>query len=502
MKKRAVIYILRSGLKHYRPPEEGEKLFYWDPKQKILYPKNESITGFNQYILVDSNITTGKTVRETIACLGLPREKVKIRGNPKTELAKKIVDQPMSNGDPDPEKAMLVFAGPAASLKTFLARGLEMTQGIPVIQCGKELQKLTDVGKYGEKLMQKENQNPFIVGELLYPIVQKYTSEKVIILDGPKSVETVLFLSYATHRPVFVFYVYNSDELRQNAIALRTDPDDLYATERDRLFQAGLNRLREEAYAVIDIAEWRTLQLLAEVLELLGYKVSSIAGLPNPFGSKRPILELYRRNVEKLVKKNTVINRDFSELMFHRSYIERLEKHGISLTSKQAEIVALTASAFRIIDDILDEHTIRDDAPAFWTKHGIVRSIYIATLMTVKAWNLSAQLGVGERFLEMFQKCVDAVMYELKIEDGIEKFETFEDWLRAAEREAAFREYLAYLIGKPEKAKEFRAWALHAQAKDDLMGAEKGGREDTDRRLNRPLFKPEWQSKLPPRPDI
>jgi hypothetical protein len=114
----------------------------------------------------------------------------------------------------------------------------------------------------------------------------------------------------------------------------------------------------------------------------------------------------------------------------------------------------------------------------------------------VKAYSICDRLGVGKQFLEMFEKVVDAVEYELLVEDGREENMGFDSWLRAAEREAAFREFLATLAGCPEKGGEFRAWGLKAQAKDDLLGSTKGGREDTEKKLNRILFKPEWEPLL------
>jgi len=93
--------------------------------------------------------------------------------------------------------------------------------------------------------------------------------------------------------------------------------------------------------------------------------------------------------VERLIARKTTIAENFDGFVFHTNYLERLSSRGILLNSVQMEIVLLTASAFRIVDDILDEHEIRDGRQAFWTVHGITRAVYVATLMTVKAWNLA-----------------------------------------------------------------------------------------------------------------
>jgi len=489
---KAMIYVLRGGLKHYQLPSSDERVFYWDLKKKQLWPQNQSLSDFSEYVVVDSNITTTRTVFQTIRNLQLPREKVKIRGNARTKIAEKIIDELIPDGNPDPEKTMIAFAGKSGTMKSFLAKGLEMTRMIPVIQIGKELQRLTDVGEYGEKLAIKEQQNPFVVGELLYPVIQRHNNEKVIIVDGVKSVETATFISFATRRPAFLFFVEIDEELRRQSIRLRSDSDDYFSEEREKLFEQRLQELRKQAYSVINMDDWRALQPLSELFGLLGFRTTRICDIANPFGSKQPLLELYKRNVKKLIAKKTEINDDFSKYIFHRGYIKRLQKHGIQLDLERAEIIGLTATAFRIIDDILDEHEIRKDKPAFWVQHGVSEAVYTATLMTVKAYNLSQKLGLGQEFLEMFRKVIDAVFYELKVEDSAEKFQSFSDWLRAAEREAAFREFLAVLIRQPERTKKFRKWALRAQAKDDLLGNQKGGREDTEIKLKRPLFRKEW----------
>ncbi len=214
---------------------------------------------------------------------------------------------------------------------------------------------------------------------------------------------------------------------------------------------------------------------------------------------QKPLLELYKRNVEKLIEKKIEISNDFKKYIFHKNYPERLKKQGIILDEKRSEIVNLLASGFRMIDDFLDEHSIRENQIAFWRKNGIIKTIYYATLMTVRAYNLAEKEGLSKEFREMFRRVIDGVFYELKIEDGLEECKDYKDWLKAAEREIAFREFLAYLAKVPERVNEFREWAIKAQIKDDLLGAEKGGREDTEIRLKRPIFKREWLKEVEPK---
>lgn len=498
MNKTAVIYILYSGLKYYEKPKQNEDVFYYDPRTNTLYPQSKAVNikNYDKYLLVDSNITTGTTVFSTIRRLGIPESRVEVKGPALTEYASRIVKYIVPSVKPLYNRALIMFAGRSGTIKSFLAKGIGESHGIPVVQVGKIVRKHFDVGKYGEKLAELERDNPFIVGEILYDYVSSY-SDRVVIVDGVKSIETSIFLSYTTRIPKYIYFVEVDESLRREVVALRGDEDDAYDEERNKLFDEKLRELRDQAHGIIDMNDLSTLERLCSVLEAYGYRTTRIAGYPNPFGTKLPILEMYYRNVVKLVEKGVVIQHDLEPFVFHRNYPKRLEeKLGVKLTKTQEDIINYTASAFRIVDDILDENTVRDWRPAFWVKHGFYKSMLIASLMTVKAYELSRGIGLGDKYMEMFRRIVDAVRYELKVEEGRAEFRTFTDWVKAAEREAVFREFLAYLIGMPERAREFYIWGLRAQAKDDLIGETKGGREATERRLRRPLFREEWSREL------
>lgn len=494
---RAVIYVLKSGLKYYTKPGSDEVVFYYDPANKVLYPRSRSLEGFDEYVVVDSNIATGTTVLRAIAELGLPRDRVRIKGTPLTAYARRIVDYPVDQPLPEGNRAIVALAGKPGSLKSFVSKSLEVVHGIPVVQVGKEIvRRGVDVGRYGERLAEVERDNPFFVGELLYDAVAR-VREPLVILDGVKTPETLLFVSFTTRRPAFLFYFEVPEESRRSVVAARGDPDDSHDAERSALFEQGLQRLRDVAHAVVNMNDLRTLRPLCDVLEAYGYRTSTIAGMPNPFASKLPMLELYARSVEKLFEHPHDVPENLDGYVFHRNYPRRLEeKLGVKLAKWQEDVINYTASAFRIVDDILDENTVRDGRPAFWVVHGFYDSMRVAVLMTARAHLLAAEHGLGARYVEMFRRVVDAVRYEIMVEEGRATFTTFEDWLRAADREAAFREFLAYLVGTPERAREFYEWGLRAQAKDDMLGEAKGGREPTERRLRRPLFKEEWAKRL------
>ncbi len=102
-----------------------------------------------------------------------------------------------------------------------------------------------------------------------------------------------------------------------------------------------------------------------------------------------------------------------------------------------------------------------------------------------KVLEAARKLGAERELINAAAKMVEAVKVELELEKT-GRPPTLADWLKAAEREAAFREFAYSLVGLNREAGYVEG--LAAQIKDDLWGAAKGGREDTETRLNRPLI--------------
>ena len=158
----------------------------------------------------------------------------------------------------------------------------------------------------------------------------------------------------------------------------------------------------------------------------------------------------------------------------------------IRVKGEAAKMVQEVATAFRFIDDILDEHDTRWEKPARWVETSPVEALAEAEILTTKALKRAERLGCRKEFLEMFEAVLDAVYYEIDVEEGRAEFISEEDWKRAAGREAHFRAFIGYLKG--EDPVKYYQEGLKAQMKDDVMGAEKGERENTDERLKRPLW--------------
>ena len=154
-----------------------------------------------------------------------------------------------------------------------------------------------------------------------------------------------------------------------------------------------------------------------------------------------------------------------------------MEKYG--LRGEAAKMVQEVATAFRFIDDILDEHDTRWEKPARWVETSPVEALAEAEILTTKALKRAERLGCRKEFLEMFEAVLDAVYYEIDVEEGRAEFISEEDWKRAAGREAHFRAFIGYLKG--EDPVKYYQEGLKAQMKDDVMGAEKGERGEYGR---------------------
>lgn len=83
---------------------------------------------------------------------------------------------------------------------------------------------------------------------------------------------------------------------------------------------------------------------------------------------------------------------------------------------------------------------------------------------------------------------------EIDVEEGRAAFCTEADWERAARREGCFRAFIGFLKGEDPEA--YYCEGLRAQMEDDLHGTVKGGRENTDFRLNRPLWQSTWERQV------
>ncbi len=122
-------------------------------------------------------------------------------------------------------------------------------------------------------------------------------------------------------------------------------------------------------------------------------------------------------------------------------------------------------------------------AEAWWVRREIYLAVVGSVALMVEARRAARRLGTERELISTAAKMVEAVNLELK---RTGRTLTLTDWLKAAEREAAFWEFAYGLAGLDREAGYVEG--LAAQIKDDMRGATNGGRKDAEARLNRPFI--------------
>lgn len=144
----------------------------------------------------------------------------------------------------------------------------------------------------------------------------------------------------------------------------------------------------------------------------------------------------------------------------------------------------------KIVDDLIDEDNVRDHKPAFWIEYGVDATIQQAAYYLARA---RCRAGSAEAFEQAVLAIAKAVELELSFEaPGFTAGDLQVAWLAIVEKEAAFRRYLAFALGCPEKVIQ-AMWldGVAAQILDDSRSAlyGKDGRpENSDERLGRLTF--------------
>lgn len=472
--RRAAVFIYRGGLVYWFDVEADRKFVYC-PDEGQIYPEFYA-ADWDEVVLVDRNVTTGMTLERARLTLKIPEEKCVKAGSVVGDYGRKIVD--IELGREELNGYILAFSGPAGVAKSFLAKGIAYYRGIPYYKVGRYARGLGP-GRYGERLARLESEDPFVLAKFMADDMRDRSKDKpLIIVDGLKTLKSATFLSYALKRPLIGFYI--DADFKERMIKWRQDEDDAYAVERTKLFKEGLEELRR-SFMEITTSDFTTLKPLAEVLGRFGYACPLRAWGWDVFGTKRIWLDVYKRHVLEGRMSNAELDAKCRTINYHHRYVE---KYGLS--GEAAKMVQEVATAFRFIDDILDEHDTRWEKPARWVETSLVEALAEAVVLTTKALKRAEKLGCRREFLEMFEAVLDAVYYEIDVEEGRAEFISEEDWERAAGREAHFRAFIGRLKG--EDPVKYYQEGLKAQMKDDVMGEEKGGRENTDERLKRPLW--------------
>jgi len=463
MKK--VLFIWRSGLKFYELFENYPCAIY-DPKTgKLLYGE---VKPDEKVIIVDDEVASGVTLMKIIKNLKLKDYEIA-----SFSIGSFKVDVPLRQLPI--RKPFLCFFGLPASGKSLIAHGFSKYLSAPIVKWGKFAKPYA--GLYGEKLREIEEKDPFFLARKVYHFVkeQKY-EDKVVILDNPKNEYQITFLSFVLRKPAIPICVEIDEEKRKKVLKLRNDDDDAYSEERDQLFINGIEKLKKHSVVVrLDANDH------SEAVELLKrHGLYDGKGFyPNTLFYKPAILDfIYKVSVEE----KTLPEDPTPEIPEHyfKHYEERYGR--LVKDERKKKIAVLLSVAYRLIDDVLDEHETRLYHPAYHVEKSIFDAVYLASTLILHAKHL---LLPSERreFLKMTKTIYEAVSLELELEITGRK-PNEREYFKTLEREGAFRYFLYFLAGRDP----LEGWkeGIKAQIEDDLKGSRKYGREDTEERLNRP----------------
>lgn len=214
---------------------------------------------YDEIIILDQNVTTGLTqlrLERELQCMGVEGP-VRYAGNPKTLLAYRHMDYVLGkeglmrkaaelHGDPYNMKTyMVALVGLPAAGKTLLRYLFSRIEGFSCYKWGKYLLKAVE-----------ERLGPIASFDGLWDKVVRFTDEveaidrlavarsflehsgcredsaRFLVVDGVKSREQLIYVSYALRRPVVIVRAERDEEFRKAEVAKRGDPDDLRDAER------------------------------------------------------------------------------------------------------------------------------------------------------------------------------------------------------------------------------------------------------------------------------
>lgn len=462
MKK--VLFVWRSGLKFYELFETYPHAIY-DPKTStFLYGE---VSPEDKVVIVDDDVVSGTTLVKIIRELKLRNYEIA-----SCSLGSFKVDVPLHQLPI--RKPFLCFFGLPASGKSLIAYGFSKSLGAPVVKWGKFAKPYA--GLYGEELAKIEERDPFFLARKVYKFVKEQELEdEVVVLDNPKNDYQLTFLSFALRKPVIPVCVEIEEERRRKVLGIRNDEDDAYSEERDKLFFEGIEKLKKHSVVVrLDTNDH------SEAIELL--KRHGLYGkgfYPNTLFYKPSLLDfIYKVSVEE----KTLLEDPTPEVPEH--YLQHYEeRYGrVVKDERKRKVAVLLSVAYRLIDDVLDEHEIRLHHPTYHTQRSIFDAVYLASSLVLHAKHLLLPEEVPE-FLKTTRALYEAVSLELELEITGRR-PSKEEYLKTLEREGAFRCFLYFLAGRDP----LEGWreGIRAQIEDDLKGSRKYGREDTEERLNRP----------------
>lgn len=471
------VLLWRGGVRFYEPGA-----FIFDPRQRAFIgpepPLDEPV------VLIDANIFGGHTLHQAAAILRKMGYQIAgfagslVPGSPMQDRVLVVLEPPPMG------KPIVFISGLAATGKSAVAAMIAIMSNAPYIKWSRFV---SNPGRYGEMAAEREREDPLIFARAAIEELRAIPPETPIVLDGVKDLSVVYFLSYATSRPAILIYVEAPASLRQFIMKHRGHPDDRFWQERDQLFRPRLEEIRQNAL-VMDLAS-NDHREIVQVLSVHGIKprlpMQSVPALLDKFF----VLDFIEYIADHPLASLSISDIP-EEWVFHRRYVERYR-----VPDDLRSLVCVVASAFRIIDDILDEsqtRVLRDSLgermiEAMWVSHGIW--VAIARAMAMLSAAVLHPIAPESGFRAMLRRVVNAVRVEMRA-DAENRPLTREEYELTLDREIAFREWVARISGYPIDLA--RKEAIEAQMKNDAYAARSSKAEDAlERRRVERIFNSE-----------
>lgn len=164
-------------------------------------------------------------------------------------------------------------------------------------------------------------------------------------------------------------------------------------------------------------------------------------------------------------------------------------------TSEEVELLCQQVDhlrcSFKIMDDLIDEDTVRDGEKALWVVYGAEVTIEQAAWHIKSARELARKLGIVDIFEKRLCEVISGARLEVEMENPgfVAEVPLAEIWQRVVLKEAAFRRYLAEALGcKSEVVEAAYQDGVAAQMLDDGLSAlygKDGRTENSDEKLGR-----------------
>ena len=448
----ACAFLWRGGVKHWLRLTCGGGKFVWNPRHRTWIgpvPRPGA-----RIILVDDDVWSGTT----LLCA---RDALRHQGYDVAGFAANVRGRVALPGlirlpAPVPRAPLVSVSGRPGTGKSALAHQFaEASGGAHVRWAG----FVASPGRCGEQAARAEAEDPLVFARRAAALLASADPQGWIILDGPKSWTAVQFLAYALNRPLIPVFVEGDEETRRMVVRWRGDADDQFDAERDALFRERFEELRQHSFVLDPNAPDHG--GVVDALAAHGLRLPLTVG--NTVIGKEFLVKLVLREVQAVAHGEAP---DIPEdLVFHHRYSQRYGVPG-----REAQTVDLTASAFRIIDDIIDEHETRRIADedgsvrymrSVWREIGLWNAVIWAVAMLRTA---RARAADKRAFDGMLRRVADATLVELKAERDARAM-TPQEYAASLDKEIAFREWVASLAGYDRgKARED---AIIAQRKND-----------------------------------